>query len=325
MRTSKYSSVITRLLESDNPAVRYKTRVHVLSEDSDGVSLVKLQQEIKKSELVQNLLSEQSDDGTIPKNPYSKWSGGHWVLSILAELDYPKNDKTLIPIREQIYSWIFSKHHQEKSTKLINGLYRRCASQEGNIIYSLIKLGLDDSRTETLVERLIAYQWPDGGWNCDKRETACNSSYNESLLPVRALIYFYNKYGNEDIKSSIDKCVELFLKRELFKSQKTNQPIKGNFVKLNFPYYWPYNILLALKVFSEYKQLNDIRVNDALDLIESKFIPNEGFPAEIKYYQLTKPTVARYSKVNWGGVSKRRMNEFVTVEVLQVLNRYGRL
>jgi hypothetical protein len=55
-----------------------------------------------------------------------------------------------------------------KAVPYINGRWRRCACQKGGAVYSLLKLGLEDSRVEQLVQLLLKWQWPDGGWNCDK-------------------------------------------------------------------------------------------------------------------------------------------------------------
>jgi len=56
----------------------------------------------------------------------------------------------------------------EKGIKKINGRERRCASQEGNALGYILKLSHMDERTDELVERLILWQWEEGGWNCDK-------------------------------------------------------------------------------------------------------------------------------------------------------------
>jgi hypothetical protein len=63
---------------------------------------------------------------------------------------------------------------------------------EGNAVWSLTVLGLVDERTEELVDRLLRTQWPDGGWNCDGNPKALNSSFMESLLPLRALALHSN-------------------------------------------------------------------------------------------------------------------------------------
>jgi len=67
----------------------------------------------------------------------------------------------------------------------MQGRYRRCASQQGNALYFLTKLGLiDQFAADRLVERLLHWQWPDGGWNCDKNPQADSSSIMQTLLSM---------------------------------------------------------------------------------------------------------------------------------------------
>ena len=47
----------------------------------------------------QTLLSERDSDGRIPYHPYKKWYGGHWVLSQLADIEYPKGEASFTPLK----------------------------------------------------------------------------------------------------------------------------------------------------------------------------------------------------------------------------------
>ena len=208
---------------------------------------------------------------------------------------------------------------------MIEGRVRRCASQEGNALYYLLTLGLADSLTDELARRLIKWQWPDGGWNCDKNPSAVNSSYHESWIPLRALALHAKVKGNEESKKSAERAAEVFLKRRLYKKQKDGTIISKDFVKLHYPHYWHYDVLCGLKVLAEAGFINDKRCNDALDLLESKRLPDGGFPAEGKYYRVTEKVATGRSLVDWGGMSKKRMNEFITADALFVLNKSGRL
>ena len=71
--------------------------------------------------------------------------------------------------------------------------------------------------------------------------------------------------------------------------------------------------------------IGDRRCRDALELLESKRLPDRGFPAEGKYYRVSEGGKTGRSLVDWGGVSRKHMNEFVTVDTLFVLNKSGRL
>ena len=97
------------------------------------------------------------------------------------------------------------------------------------------------------------------------------------------------------------------------------------FVKLHYPCYWQYDILFALKVMAEAGFKDDVRCRDALDLLESKRLPDGGFPAERKLYIAAEQPKHGASLVDWGGTSRRRMNEFVTADGVYVLRAFGRL
>ncbi|MHA2245314.1 MAG: hypothetical protein ACXADY_10145 [Candidatus Hodarchaeales archaeon] len=319
------NSIIDDLLNSDEPSIRFKICTNVLGQDIDSDKIKKLQQEIKSSPRVKQLLLERDKNGKIPFHPYKKWYGAHWVLTSLAEIGYPPGDEDLIPLREQVYEWLLSKEH-EKKIKSINGRVRRCASQEGNALFSLLTLGLPDDRTEELAQRLRSWQWTDGGWNCDKNPQAVNSSFMETLIPLRALALHAQMTNNSGSGQVAKSAAEIFLKRKMYKRRKDDTIIKEDFVKLHFPCYWHYDILFGLKVVNEVGLIHDERCNDALTLLETKKLPDGSFPAEKKYYQVTDSLQrSGRSLVDWGGTSKRRMNEFVTVDALYVLKKAGRL
>jgi hypothetical protein len=317
------NTILNNLLNSNEPSVHYKILVNVKGEKPGSPKIRKLQEEIKSSPRVKLLLSERNRKGEIPHHPYKKWYGAHWVLATLADIGYPSGDKSLIPLREQVLNWLFSEKHQEH-IKLINGRTRRCASQEANALFSLLTLGLADERTEELANRLVKWQWPDGGWNCDKNPKASNSSFWESLIPLRALSLHARMTGSKKSKEAAKRASEVFLKRHLFKRQKDGRVMNEQFLQLHYPCYWRYDILFGLKVMAEAGFIKDKRCGEALDILESKRLPDGGFPAEAKFYTVSKKAATGRSLVDWGGVSKHRMNEFVTADALFVLNKAGR-
>ena len=107
------NEVVSRLLASGEASTCYKMLVHVLGQDPGSAEARRLQEEIKNSARVQALLSERDEDGTIPYHPYAKWYGAHWVLASLADIGYPAGDESLVPLREQVFEWLFGQDHQE--------------------------------------------------------------------------------------------------------------------------------------------------------------------------------------------------------------------
>lgn len=315
-------TIVEKLLASEEPAIRYKTCVHLLDEYPEAPELRRLQREIKDCKRVRTLLAERNVDGKIPYHPYAKWYGAHWVLFALAELDYPAGDEGLLPLREQEYAWLLSAAHLHSLKKNIKAERTRMhASMEGNAIFALLKLGLADERIAILVECLLEGQWPDGGWNCDSNPQACVSSFTESLIPLRGLALYSRLTGNAETHAASARAAEIFLQRHLFKRQSDGSVISGDFLKLRYPCYWHYDILFGLKVLAEAGFLGDARCRDALTLLVSKQLPDGGFPTEKKHYTLAREPRHSCSLVDWGGTDSKRMNPFVTVDALSVLKQ----
>lgn len=218
-------NAIDTLLGSEDVCIRYLTRYRVLGEDPQSAEISLLTEQMKTSERVRKLLSEQDPSGRIPGSVYAKFTGAHWVLSALAELGYPPGDEKLLPLRDQVYeTWLSPQHiteyilQREASSyksrggvPIIQGRARRCASQEGNALWSTLALGIADHRADQLAGNLIRWQWPDGGWNCDRKAEAFHSSFMESLIPLRALALHARLRGDSASLEAATHAAEIFL------------------------------------------------------------------------------------------------------------------
>lgn len=318
-----------RLLKSAEPSVRFKVRTRVLGEDADSPAMRRLCNAIRKGPRVQALMAEATDDAPPPFHPYAKWHGAHWILTTLADIGYPAHDERLIPWREQVYEWLLPHDGEPRQRPVINGRRRNCASQEGNAVYYLLTLGLADEGTERLVRVLIEDQWPDGGWNCDKKPEAVNSSYHESITPLRALALHARMTGSAASAAAAERAAQVFLKRRLLFRLSDGQIIHASFGQLHYPPYWHYDLLFGLKLMAEAGSIGDPRSADALDLLESKRLPEGGWPAESSYYKVLGGSITRRKSgtelVSWAPVGKTQMNEWVTADALYVLKSAGRL
>ena len=199
---------------------------------------------------------------------------------------------------------------------------RRCASQEGNAIWAALQLGLDDDHTVELVERLVARQWPDGGWNCDKRREARLSSFQETAIPARALHAFGTRFGHPGALRAAERAAEVLLSRRLLWRRRDGALIRPDWGvavdRIQFPIQF-YDVLFALQVMAELGRLDDPRCADALTLLESKRLPDGGFPLEERVGVTRKVVASRGSYADWGPAGATRSNPFVTVAALGVL------
>lgn len=316
-------SVIERLIYSPEPALRYRVRRFVMGEAPQSTPMAALQKEISTSPVVKSLLKERTSAGKIERIAYQKWHGAHWVLAQLADLYYPPGDPDLFAMRDQVIDYLpkLSKH------LVLQGRERFCASIPGNALFAMLRLEIATPYADELAQMLIKGQWPDGGWNCDKHPQAHISSFNETLIPLRAMVLYAQHSGDPQARQCAERAAEVFLARRLFRRITNGRIIYSPFVKLHYPYYWHYTFLFALVVMMEGGWLGDARCVEALDLLESKRLPDGGFPAEQAYYRVSSDGhyPSNSTPVDWGGTSKIRMNPWVTADALAVLRAAGRL
>lgn len=316
---------VQSLLASSEPSIRYKALVTILGTSVSEPQVRQVQEEVRQSRRAETLLLGRGADGLISCHPYAKWYGAHWVLATLADLGYPPGDESLIPLRDQTLEWLTSKDYERWIRKPKRGPVRIHASIDGNALFATLMLGLPDPRLDILVERLLSYQWPDGGWNCDIDSKGETSSFDETLIPFRALALHARLTANAETRKAALRAAEVFLCRGLYKRRSDGRVIKRHYVKLHYPCYWHYDILFGLKVMAEAQLIADRRCGDALDLLESKRLPDGGFPAEERYYQASAKIIpSRHSLVDWGGTSRLHMNQWVTADALAVLHAAGR-
>ncbi len=279
------------------------------------------------------LLSHREADGTIATGPYKKWQGPHWTLYFLALIGHPPRDRTLQPLMEQVYDWQFSRRHlRPPSTTVMPGQedrVRHCASMEGVAIWSSVLLGLADERTDALVERLVEWQWPDGGWNCDRRPEARTSSFQETALTLRGLATYARADGAHaaSAREAVRRGTELLLARRLLWRRRDGAALRpewgGDPLLIQYPIRF-YDVLLALLLMVEVEAIADPRCGDALDLLESKRLPEGGFPLERRTARTVDRVVSDGTFADWGPAGRRHANPWVTVEAEYVLSAAGR-
>src|SRR6266568_1750487 len=297
-------SVVDTLLGSKEPSIQWKTRVHVLGEERDSKRVRAREDEIRRSPRVRALLSRRDQLGRpgTARAVYYKWHGVHWVLASLADIGYPEGDESLYPIRDRILEFWLKPS------------------------YLLEILGLADDRADLLAERLLHWQWPDGGWNCDRHPSADTSSFMETRLPMLGLAAYARTRKSGAVDEAVERASEVFLRRKLFKRATDGRIIHPDFTALHYPLYWHYDYLGGLLAMRQIGRIRDPRCADALDLLEGRRLPDGGWPAEKRHYKVRPRTMeANADYVDWGGTSRTRMNEWVTVDALAVLLSAGRL
>ena len=327
------------LLQSHDPSVRYLALTEFVDNRPDSSEVEKTRRLIPRGSHVRTLLEDQQPDGGFGVHPYQKWTGAHWRLVSLVELGVAEGFRPAVKATDLVLKWLLGEAHLG-NVPLINGLYRRCASQEGNALAVCSRLGIaQDPRVRGLAESLVKWQWPDGGWNCDRREEASHSSFNESLSTLWGLFEYYHVTGDIAVRESVEKVAEFFLKHRIFRSCRTGEERPPetfhskvrrsihSFTELHYPLYWHYDILQALTILHRAGKLGDPRTREAIELVESKRREDgrwrpEGYYWSLKRKKLAKLAVSNVEVVDWG---RNGPSEMITLNALRVLKAAGRL
>jgi hypothetical protein len=269
-------------------------------------------------------------EGGFGVHPYRKWAGAHWRLVSLVELGIPAGEPRACLAAEQVLGWL-ARPERLRQVPVVDGLARRCASQEGNALAVCCRLGMaGDERVALLAESLIGWQWPDGGWNCDPKATGRRSSFHESLPPAWGLHEYASVTGHRGAREAADRAAELFLSHRMFRSLSTGRPINTNWLELHYPPYWHYDILQGSLIMTRLGHAADERLRDAADMLVELRSADGTWCAGGRWWKL--PGAGRdggrglkawnVEIVDWGRAGP---SEMITLNALRVLRAAGRL
>jgi hypothetical protein len=131
-----------------------------------------------------------------------------------------------------------------------------------------------DSRVQDLADNLVFWQWPDGGWNCDRHPHVVHSSFYETITPMWALAEYAKATGNKDAAESSRRAAEFFLEHRVFKSHTADRAGDPKWVRLRYPEYWHFDYLHGLALLARAGFLPDERTGDALQLLREQQQPD---------------------------------------------------
>jgi len=143
-----------------------------------------------------------------------------------------------------------------------------------------------------IVDRLLAEQLPDGGWNCEAANGSTRSSFNTTICVLEALLE-YELAGSSaelaEVREARLRGQEYLLERNLLRRRTTGEVIerdrKGDtaWTRFAFPTWWHYDVLRGLEYLRRADATPDERVADAIALVESKRDGLGRWPLETQY------------------------------------------
>ena len=146
-----------------------------------------------------------------------------------------------------------------------------------------------------IIERLVAWQWPDGGWNCDRHRDGRHASFNESWRPLRALAAYAAAAprrrcaGRATPRAAADRAAEFLLVHEVVNSHRTGELAHPTLDGQRWPPYWHYDRLIGLRVLREAGALGDRRTPDAVADLRARASRDGRWRADAQVLARTGP------------------------------------
>ena len=316
-------SVIPWLLDGD-PAIRWQVMQDLSGAPPEEVAAARAR--IATEGAGARLLALQGADGS--------WAGTQWnhgwdstmhVLWLLRELGLdPASDearRAVGLVRDRVtwrgWDWDGTWRGREfRGNPFFAGEVEPCIN--GQVAASGAYFGQDLQR---IIDRLLAEQLTDGGWNCEAPDRSTRSSFNTTICVLEALLEYELAGGRRpEVTEARLRGQEYLLERRLFRRRTTGEVIERDrksgapWTRFSFPTWWHYDVLRGLEYLRRAGATPDERVAEAIELVESKRDADGRWALENQY----PGTMA--VEVDEGEGRPSRWN---TLRALRVLNWYS--
>lgn len=311
------ASTLQWLLDSD-PSIRWQVMRDLT--DAPAQIIFSERSRVATEGSGSQLLALQGADG--------RWGGAAWnrgwnstmhVLTLLKDMGLdPSSDqagRALELVREQV-TWKGCGPRECDDHLFFEGELEPCIN--GQVASIGAYFGQD---VRGIIERLLAEQLGDGGWNCEATHGSTHSSFNTTICVLEALLEYERSAADGEVRDARLRGQEYLLERCLLRRKSTGELIEkdrkgGNaWTRFAFPRGWHYDVLRGLEYLRNAGVTADERVAEALDVLVSKRLPDDRWSLDVQYPG-TMPV-----KTDEG---EGRPSRWITLHALRVSDWYSR-
>jgi len=269
-------TVLDWLLDSD-PAIRWQVLHHLAEAPAETVAAERAR--VANEGWAARLLALQGEDG--------QWAGGALFPAPRAKSGNGKQPMGQ-PWTATAYSLVLLHDLGvdpgcEKVCRAVTQVRERCRWEHaGQPFFSgevepcingmTVALGAYFSQdVEGVVARLVDEQLADGGWNCEVENGSVRSSFHTTIRVLEGLLAHERATGGSaESIAARGRGEEYLLERKLFRRKSTGAVVDPAWLQFSFPTRWHYDVLRALDYFRMAGAPPDRRVDEAIDLLQSK-------------------------------------------------------
>ena len=305
--------VLDWLLESNQPAVRYRALIDLLNCPASDSQVREAYSAIAKRGWARDILAQQNPAGywASRKDLYRpKYNATNWRAIVLSDLGLTSRDKRIKRAADLFFEdWL-------SITK--ENIFNDEVCIVGNTARFLTRFGYGgDSRVRKLFDHLVEDQKNDGGWHCHESSEGTLDCW-EALAAYGALP---RQKWTRKIKNSVERGAEFYLEKELFKEGKKYLP----WFRFHYPVHYYYDILVGLDVITSLGYAGDKRLSSALRILEQKRLKNGTWTLDVihpdpKNYAWGKRNL-RWKAKPFALEEPRKQSKWITLTALKILKR----
>lgn len=273
------ADVVGWLLDGD-VAVAHQTTRDLLHHPDPG-----LRSRIATEGHAAALLAARRPDGHWGRGFYQpKWTSTHYTLLELCNLGLPEDqpgaaESAALVLAEERGpdGGLDPSHHAAVSDACINGMGLRYASW----------FGAREQDLAGLVDVLLARTVADGGFNCRHRPPLAPVSHSSLHTTVSVLEGFTSylaaghQHRRREVVAAQGSAVEFVLRHQLFRSERTGEVIREDFVVPHHPPRWHFDILRGLDCLAGAGVPPDPRMDAALEALLARRRPDGSWTARV--------------------------------------------
>jgi hypothetical protein len=263
--------LIRWLLDSD-PAIRWQVLHDLTNAPSEQVASERAR--VATTGWGAQLLALQAEDGTWGGAAWNRgWDSTMHVLMLLRDFGLdPHSDqarRASALVRERV-TWQGDPAFDGRP--FFSGEVEPCIN--GQVAAAGAYFQQD---VRPIIDRLLAEQLPDGGWNCEAEIGSTRASFNTTICVLEALLEHEMSAGpSPELSAARLRGQEYLLERHLFRRRSTGEAIahdrKGGaaWTRFAFPTWWHYDVLRGLEYLRRAGVTSDERLSEAVERVAGK-------------------------------------------------------
>jgi hypothetical protein len=279
-------TTIDWLLDGD-PAIRWQVLRDLIDAPSDEVAAERAR--VATEGWGARLLALQEPDGRWDGGTYrpgwvdeskpffDAWTATHFSLQLLKDFGLdpgsPQAGRAVALVRDNVrWEANGALYFEGETEPCINGIAVANGAWFGEAV-------------DGIVERLLADQLPDGGWNCWAEYGDTVSSFHTTICVLEGLLAFEQAAAStpasmERVRAARQAGEEYLLQRGLFRRRSTGEVVDPRYTMFSFPPRWFYDVLRALDHLRATGTPPDDRCAEAVDLVARRQGADGRWPLE---------------------------------------------